>query len=763
MRVLRIVLLLRLCVRLAAAPPASLRGKATEDNAAISAALEAADLELRAAVGGSAGLASIAPLAAAAAAAPASVDEVERAAKVGRLVKRDEVISSLRQDDAEKKVQLKQTLRKAALEEQKRIDLEDEANHAVTSSTRSIIIKTEKREAIAAASALHTKAWELQTKLAANQFQEEKREAIVELRQFEKIDHANLAMVAKEQGLLRRLKRDQGATVEDEKLLGEVRDFLAQDEVKELRRTLELIKIKAQSATLAGKWTSAEVEEVEVLQQAERQQVTEAVSLLDGAADTKAWASGGVTTSQDSGAQTFDDGAVGKNEAAHNNLRETRSLKGTLYDGSDGESPSAASQRVRVEPWWVPGQCAALTASPPAAILALRDAHTRALLGGGGSAGQMTAEMLSGASTNNRREMTELAFVAAYLTGRSFLLDAKLNSDFWIYDRTDFETAVPIVEGAAAAKGAAKYGANSRATQGLPIKGLGGVTRKEGMKSMNLKQWISELMRPEYTTAPLLTTHLRWGSPTYVLQLDRTLLGAGAGVDPEVTLLLSHVESVLRECLHVSDEVLEHFMKLRALLPPSYYAVNVRHKKIEVVVKGTIDVPLFECARLKGAGWKMRYIDVTTTADVAIKKIAVPCAVGQREDHMTVGDAVALLDAKPGSKIYIASWHAEEALEKTIKMLGFEPVTYSQLMPQYVAKYNSLPEIKFFRYVVIDELFLAFATQYIADWPSSVTEATVAMQRWIEEMQHPTSSNVFRGKENWRVFVNVTKANEGFN
>jgi hypothetical protein len=344
MRVLRIVLLLTLCVPLAAAPPAALRGKATprlqrrrlgrsssEDNAAISAALEAADLELRAAVGGSAGLASIAPLAAAAAAAPASVDEVERAAKVGRLVKRDEVISSLRQDDAEKKVQLKQTLRKAALEEQKRIDLEDEANHAVTSSTRSIIIKTEKREAIAAASALHTKAWELQTKLAANQFQEEKREAIVEQRQFEKIDHANHAMVAKEQGLLRRLKRDQGATVEDEKLLGEVRDFLAQDEVKELRRTLELIKIKAQSATLAGKWTSAEVEEVEVLQQAERQQVTEAVSLLDGAADTKAWASGGVTTSQDSGAQTFDDGAVGKNEAAHNNLRETRSLKGTRW------------------------------------------------------------------------------------------------------------------------------------------------------------------------------------------------------------------------------------------------------------------------------------------------------------------------------------------------------------------------------------------------------------------------------------------------
>ena len=697
--------------------------------------------------------AGLVPAAAAGHAAPPLIAERRfDVAPAREIVRDDRVESTLRAQVKTERAQLKRNMNMQAFEELEAIELRSVVE--ASSGADRIVLLAAQETTAEKEETLQENEWQLENKLAQHEFDAEKREAILELRHFESTDVNDPATEAKERDLMRQLKLDNGQTVEGETLLTEVRDFLARDEVRELRRTLELIRIKKESGATA--------EVMGALRMERKAEVEEAVTLMSHAASSRAWSSGGVSTTLDVVKQKFDDGAVGQRAAARDNLLDAHPLKEVLYSKTRGSRPSSPSQAVRVEPWWVPGQCAALAASPPAAILALRDAHALAL--GGRGIGMMTAEMLSGASTNNRREMTELGFVVAYLTGRSFLLDEELNSDFWVYDRADFEIAVPILDGNAVAKGAAKYGTNGRATRGLPVKGLGGVTRKEGMKSMNLKQWISELMRPEYTAAPLLTTHLQWGSPTFILQLDRTIMGESRA-DLEAVAVLEHIEGVLRHCLHVNDEVMTHFMKLRALLPPTYYAVNVRHKKIEVVARGTIDVPLFDCSKLASAGWAMRQITVTQPDEVALQQIMVPCETGVGSQHapLTVGDAIALLDAAPGALVYIASWHRETAVEKTIRALGFVPTSYDDLMPKYVEKYNSLPEIKFFRYVMMDELFLAYATQYIADWPSSVTEAVVSMQRWIDEMQHPMSSNVFRGTENWRVFVNVTRVNKGFN
>ena len=72
------------------------------------------------------------------------------------------------------------------------------------------------------------------------------------------------------------------------------------------------------------------------------------------------------------------------------------------------------------------------------------------------------------------------------------------------------------------------------------------------------------------------------------------------------------------------------FVKLRALLPATYYAVNVRHKRVAVVADGEIDAPLLDCARLAAFGWASRTIRVTSAeaARVGLTRFVVPCATG---------------------------------------------------------------------------------------------------------------------------------------
>ena len=88
-----------------------------------------------------------------------------------------------------------------------------------------------------------------------------------------------------------------------------------------------------------------------------------------------------------------------------------------------------------------------------------------------------------------------------------------------------------------------------------------------------------------------------------------------------------------------------------------------------------------------------------------------------------------------------------------------------------------MPEVRYFKYVGIDVLLLAHAQQYIPDWPSSVTEAAISVQQWLGQNARSAADVVgvvkgggaegdfarpFSSRENRRVFVGVTRQNNGF-
>ena len=318
-------------------------------------------------------------------------------------------------------------------------------------------------------------------------------------------------------------------------------------------------------------------------------------------------------------------------------------LRGGAQEGMSSTPPllsPVALQSPALVPWWSSAQCTALTAAPPPTIAALRGVHRRDAAwraswdvaeedeededeekgGDEEAAARLLFEpaMLPGASTNNRRQMNELAFVASYLTGRSFLLDRRVNSDFWTYDRADFERAVAVVDVESLELSGAERASQQR--RAVPVDGLGGATRGEGMRSQTLSQWARLLGEDKYALASILTTDGTWGSPLWILRLARGLLSdrdparasPAQGVDTKEDAkaaalefeLLTHVEGVLRHCLHVDEgRVWKRFVKLRALLPTTYYAVNVRHKKVDLVADGAIDAPLLDCVRLTAFGW----------------------------------------------------------------------------------------------------------------------------------------------------------------
>ena len=244
-----------------------------------------------------------------------------------------------------------------------------------------------------------------------------------------------------------------------------------------------------------------------------------------------------------------------RKEASPRNPSTGAGLRGAAQERVSSTSPAASPVSVQSPPpvpWWSSAQCAALTAAPPPTIVALRRAHrdgagasaassppssswdeadrdedededeNKGSDGRGAARPLFEPAMLPGASTNNRRQMNELAFVASYLTGRSFLLDRRTNSDFWTYDRADFERAVAVVDVETLALSSAERTAQRR--DAVPVEGLGGATRDEGVRSRTLPQWARLLGEEKYTRASVLTTNGAWGSPLWILRLARSLL-----------------------------------------------------------------------------------------------------------------------------------------------------------------------------------------------------------------------------------------------
>lgn len=538
-------------------------------------------------------------------------------------------------------------------------------------------------------------------------------------------------------GLFQRLLADK-SSFGDVHVLSDVRSFLARDAALLLRDNGGPPRTAAwEKSTLAA-----------------------AIARYDEASEAKAWESGGVYSSVSVLKQSKVDGVAGMHAAAVLHLGGTpatnalgQKFRTSLY-GSASPSPVSSPPFT---PWWDSAKCAALTASPPPEILALRALHAKTSSFKSKS-GRIVAPMLGGASTNNRREVNELVFVLAYLTGRTFVLDEVKNSDFWLYDRADWTKATRLVVDAAA-----------KQTAGMKVRGFGG----DRQESKSIAEWIEVLSQEKYVIAGTLSPADLYANPTWVLQLDRTLLAKSVRPHSRTTVLLDHMLGVFRHCVHVSSDMWTHATRLRSILPPHYFAINARHKLFLSSIKnsetrGTLDAPLFDCGRLGAHGWTSREVP-TYDNEPGLRR--VPCSFpnGKERVDFTLADAVALLNAPSGATVYIASWHPEPDLEASIRTLGYNPVSYMSLMKPYFHKYRELPPLALFHHVGVEELILAFASQYVADWPSSVTESVVAQQRHMAEQQMggtiPSDMHAFQpftAAENWRAFVQLTKVAGGF-
>ena len=262
----------------------------------------------------------------------------------------------------------------------------------------------------------------LQHRVAASKHHRAAVEQLLEVVEAEAIRPRNASAAAVAVAILSRYARSTTtqANAADSHILAEARDFLADVALRTLRRA-------SAARTLDASQSAVEVEQ---------RALRVAIGHLHSAADAHALLSGQVRGQEVSEEEEEEDlvrvseeeewmgdGTDGADEAAMLHIEtslERLRLRAELYRYATGPIV-AGKPSPKVAKYFQHKKCFALVGSPPQRIVLLREAHRRSKLNQlrWGDRRRVTAAMLRGASANNRREMNELAFVLAYMTGRS--------------------------------------------------------------------------------------------------------------------------------------------------------------------------------------------------------------------------------------------------------------------------------------------------------------------------------------------------------